>query len=134
MGMTLGLRWTVTVLGGTILLLVALACTTEVEVPGETIVVEKEVVKQVEVPGETVVVEKEVVKQVEVPGKTVVVEKIVVATPLPEPQQSGELVVGLTVVNPPIFLPSEEHFAAGAFLADVGVFESLFRHSWARPA
>jgi ABC-type transport system substrate-binding protein len=143
MGKTLGLRWIVAVLGGTVLLLAALACTTEVEVPGETVVVEevpgetvvveKEVVKQVEVPGETVIVEKEVVKQVEVPGETVVVEKIVVATPLPEPQQSGELVVGVTVVNPPIFLPSEEHFAAGAFLADVGVFESLFRHSWADP-
>ena len=74
------------------------ACTREVvkevEVPGETVVVEKEVVKEVkvEVPGETVVVEKEVVKEVEVevvvekevvrevqvPGETVVVEKEVV--------------------------------------------------------
>ena len=35
-----------------------------VEVPGETVVVEKEVVKTVEVPGQTVVVEKEVVKEV----------------------------------------------------------------------
>ena len=40
----------------------------EVQVPGETVVVEKEVVKTVEVPGQTVVVEKEVVKTVEVPG------------------------------------------------------------------
>ena len=47
----------------------------EVMVPGETIVVEKEVVKEVkvEVPGETVVVEKEVIKEVEV-VKEVVVE------------------------------------------------------------
>ena len=48
----------------------------DIEVPGETIVVEKEVVKTVEVPGETIVVEKEVVK--EVPGETVVVTKEVV--------------------------------------------------------
>ncbi len=78
------------------LLAVIAACAGEtVEVPGETVVVEKvvtetvevpgetvtvEVVKEVEVPGETVVVEKEVVKTVEVPGETVVVEKEVVKT------------------------------------------------------
>ena len=57
----------------------------EVEVPGETVVVEREVIKEVpvevmverevvkEVPVE-VVVEKEVVREVEVPGETVVVE------------------------------------------------------------
>ena len=102
----LGLCWIIAAAGLALLLAASLACTTEVEVPGETVVVEKEVVKEIEVPGETVVVEKEVVKQVEipgqtvvvekevvkqveVPGQTVVVEKIVVATPLPEPQQSG---------------------------------------------
>ena len=52
--------------------------TETVEVPGETVVVEKEVIKTVEVPGETVT--KEVVKEVEVPGETVVVEKEVVKT------------------------------------------------------
>ena len=78
---------------------VALACgtkevvkTVEIKVPGETVVVEKEVIKEVEVevvvekevvkevmvPGETVVVEKEVVKTVEVPGETMVVEKEVI--------------------------------------------------------
>ena len=78
------------------LLAVAAACAGEtVEVPGETVVVEKEVIKEVMVPGETVVVEKivtetvevpgetvvqEVVKTVEVPGQTVVVEKEVVKT------------------------------------------------------
>ena len=67
----------------TVLALVALlACARdvirEVEVPGETIVVEKVVVKEVEVPGETIVVEKAVVKEVEVPGETIVVEKVVV--------------------------------------------------------
>ena len=45
------------------------------EVPGETVVVEKEVVKTVEVPGQTVVVEKEVVKTVEVPGPERIVVK-----------------------------------------------------------
>ena len=91
--------------------LAAVACTKEVvkevEVPGETIIVEKEVVKEVEVevivekevvkevevevivekevvktvevPGETIV-EKEVVKTVEVPGETIIVEKEVVKT------------------------------------------------------
>ena len=57
---------------------VASACTREVEVPGETVVVEKVVVEKVEVPGETVVVEKVVVEKVEVPGETVVVKEEVV--------------------------------------------------------
>ena len=62
---------------GAVLLLLAAACGTEtVEVPGETVVVEKEVIKTVEVPGETVVVEKEVVKTIEVPGQTVVKEVV----------------------------------------------------------
>ena len=61
------------------LLAVAAACSSEtIEVPGETVVVEKEVIKTVEVPGETVT--KEVVKEVMVPGETVVVEKEVVKT------------------------------------------------------
>ena len=71
------LRWLVVAISAAMLLAVAAACGTEtVEVPGETVVVEKEVVKTVEVPGETVV--KEVVKEVQVPGETVVVEKEVV--------------------------------------------------------
>ena len=62
---------------GAVLLLLAAACGTEtVEVPGETVVVEKEIIKTVEVPGETVVVEKEVVKTIEVPGQTVVKEVV----------------------------------------------------------
>ena len=78
-----------------------------VEVPGETVVKEvvktvevpgqtvvKEVVKTVEVPGQTVVVEKEVVKTVEVPGQTVVVEKEVVKT------------VELVVTPTPVVLPA----------------------------
>ena len=67
------LRWLVVVAGAAMLLAVVAACAGEtVEVPGETVVVEKEVIKTVEVPGETVV--KEVVKEVQVPGETVVVE------------------------------------------------------------
>ena len=77
------------------LLVLAAACTRTVEVPGETVVVEKivtetvevpgetvtlEVVREVEVPGETIVVEKEIVKEVQVPGETVVVEKVVTET------------------------------------------------------
>ena len=92
----LSYRWVVVAISAAMLLIVAGACRGEtVEVPGQTVVVEKEViktievpgetvtvevVKEVEIPGETVVVEKEVVKTVEVPGETVVVEKEVVTT------------------------------------------------------
>ena len=59
------------------LLVVGAACGTEtVEVPGETVVVEKIVTETVEVPGETVTVTKEVVKTVEVPGETVIKEVV----------------------------------------------------------
>ena len=78
MSKTLGIRWLVVAAGAAMLLVLGAACTKEIEVPGETIIVEKEVVKTVEVPGETIVVEKEVVKTVEVPGETIVVEKEVV--------------------------------------------------------
>ena len=86
------------VTGMLMVLTLALACSKPEPVapvaPGETVVVEKEVIKEVQVPGETIVVEKEVVKTVEVPvevikevvrevqvpGETVVVEKEVVKT------------------------------------------------------
>ena len=90
------IRWLTLAVSAAMLLVIATACAGEtVEVPGETVVVEKEVIKEVQVPGETVVVEKEVikevmvpgetvtkevVKEVEVPGETVVVEKEVVKT------------------------------------------------------
>ena len=93
---SISLRWLVVAVSAAMLLAVAGACGTEtVEVPGETVVVEKVVTETVEVPGETVVVKeeviktvevpgetvvKEVVKTVEVPGETVVVEKVVVRT------------------------------------------------------
>jgi len=63
----------------------------EVQVPGETIVVEKEVIKEVEV-DRIVTVEKEVI--VEVPGETVVVEKQVVV----EKEVIREVPVETTVV------------------------------------
>ena len=71
------LRWLVVAAGAAMLLAVAAACSSEtVEVPGETVVVEKVVTETVEVPGETVVVEKEVIKTVEVPGETVTKEVV----------------------------------------------------------
>ena len=116
------------------LLAVAAACSSEtIEVPGETVVVEKEVVKTVEVPGETVVkevvkevmvpgetvvVKEEVVKEVMVPGETVVVEKEVVKTVevpgetvtvevVKEVQVPGETVVVEKVVTQTVQVPGE---------------------------
>ncbi len=92
MSKTLGMRWLVVAAGAALLLVLAAACGAEtetIEVPGETVVVKEEVIKEVEVPGKTVVVEKEVVKEVQVPGETVVVEKEVVK----EVQVPGETVV-----------------------------------------
>ena len=72
------LRWLVVAVSAAILLAVAAACSTEtIEVPGETVVVEKEVIKEVMVPGETIVVEKEVVKTVAGPERVVVKEVVV---------------------------------------------------------
>ena len=71
------LRWLVVAVSAAMLLAVVAACGSEtVEVPGETVVVEKVVTETVEVPGETVVVEKEVIKTVEVPGETVTKEVV----------------------------------------------------------
>ena len=88
-------------------LILMLACgTTEtitkverVEVPGETVVVEKEVVKTVEVPGQTVT--KEVVKTVEVPGKTIVVEKEVEVVKVVEKVEVVEKLVEKVVIATP---------------------------------
>ena len=116
------------------LLAVAAACGSEtVEVPGETVVVEKvvtetvevpgetvvkEVVKEVMVPGETVVVKEEVVKEVMVPGETVVIEKVVTETVevpgetvtvevVKEVQVPGETVVVEKVVTETVEVPGE---------------------------
>ncbi len=65
-------RWVVVAVSAAMLLVLAAACgeTKTIEVPGETVVVEKEVIKTVEVSGGT----KEVIKKVEVPGETVTVQ------------------------------------------------------------
>ena len=77
MRISTSMRWLVVVAGAVMLLAVVTACGAEtVEVPGETVVVEKVVTETVEVPGETVVVEKEVIKTVEVPGETVTKEVV----------------------------------------------------------
>ena len=84
------------------LLAVAAACAGEtVEVPGETVVVEKVVTETVEVPGETVVVEKEVIKTVEVPGETVTKEVV------KEVMVPGETVVVEKVITETVEVPGE---------------------------
>ena len=88
MRISTSMRWLVVAVSAAMLLAVAAACSSEtIEVPGETVVVEKEVIKTVEVPGETVV--KEVIKEVQVPGETVVVKEEVVK----EVMVPGETVV-----------------------------------------
>ena len=104
MRISTSMRWLVVAVSAAMLLAVAAACSSEtVEVPGETVVVEKEVVKTVEVPGETVVVEKEVVKTVEVPGETVVVKEEVVK----EVMVPGETVVVEKEVVKTVEVPGE---------------------------
>ena len=99
---TISLYWLVVAISAAMLLVVAGACRGEtVEVPGQTVVVEKEVVKTIEVPGETVTIE--VVKEVQVPGETVVVEKEVVKTV----QVPGETVVVEKVVTETVEVPGE---------------------------
>jgi len=67
MGDVIRFRWVVPAALAVMLTIFFAACTTTetVEVAGETVVVEKEVVKEIQVPGETVVVQEEVVKIVE---------------------------------------------------------------------
>ena len=96
------MRWLVVAVSAAMLLAVAAACAGEtVEVPGETVVVEKEVIKTVEVPGETVTLE--VIKEVEVPGETVVVKEEVVK----EVMVPGETVVVEKVVTETVEVPGE---------------------------
>ena len=96
------LRWLVVAVSAAMLLAVAAACAGEtVEVPGETVVVEKEVIRTVEVPGETVV--KEVVREVQVPGETVVVKEVVTETV----EVPGETVVVEKEVVKTVEVPGE---------------------------
>ena len=124
------------------LLSVAAACAGEtIEVPGETVVVKEEVVKEVMVPGETVVVEKEVVKTVEVPGPERVVEKVVVKE-VPGKNYVTDPVTG-KVYSPPeyggtlIYVlnttvePRDAWFGSGAGQVMSGVIEKLGTVDWA---
>jgi peptide/nickel transport system substrate-binding protein len=54
------------------------------------------------------------------------------ATNVPK-TETKTLVVGLTKVDPPIFLPSESAFSSAVFNAHSGVFESLLRYEYADP-
>ena len=84
-----------------ILMVMVVACTETVEVPGETIIVKEEVIKEVQVPGETVVVEKEVIKTVEVPGETITKEVV------KEVEVPGETVVVEKEVVKTVEVPGE---------------------------
>ena len=95
-------RWLVVAVSAAMLLVIVGACSGEtVEVPGETVVVEKEVIKEVMVPGETVVVEKEVIKEVMVPGETVTKEVV------KEVEVPGETVVVKEEVVKTVEVPGE---------------------------
>ena len=115
----------------------------EVQVAGETVVQTVVVEKEVQVAGETVVqtvvVEREVVVEVEkeVP---VEVERQVIATATPRPAgeevaPSGEardLVLGVNLIPPPIFVPSYMNFQVETFQA-MGMFEGLLHASHVDP-
>ena len=102
MSTSTSLRWLVAAASAALLLAFAVACSEAAPAPApETIVVEKEVVKEVMVPGETVVVEKEVVRTVEVPGETVVQEVV------KEVMVPGETVVVEKVVTETVEVPGK---------------------------
>ena len=136
------LRWLVVTISAAMLLAVAAACGTEtVEVPGETVIVEKEVIKTVEVPGETVVVKEEVVKTVEVPGpeRVVVKEVQVPGKKYVTDPTTGKVVAapeyGGTITFATKFLPSTaDTYFGGQFLSfATGVNEKLGIADWATP-
>ena len=96
------LRWLVVAVSAAMLLALAAACSAEtIEVPGETVIVEKVVTETVEVPGQTVV--KEVIKEVQVPGETIVVEKVVTETV----EVPGQTVVVEKVVTETVEVPGQ---------------------------
>ena len=55
------------------------------------------------------------------------------AATTPPQAQTKLLVVGLTKVDPPIFLPSESAFSSAVFNSHSGVFESLLRYEFSDP-
>ena len=154
MGKTSGRRmfWLSLVAAGVVVVAAAVACGGEEVVVERTVIVEKPVVQTVvvekpveKVVQQTVVVEK-VVQQTVVVEKVVqqtvvvekLIEKVVVATPTPapavvKPTQTGTLIVALTKVEPPIFLPSESAYASSVFNSFSGVFEGLVRRTYAEP-
>ena len=102
MSTSTSLRWLVVAVSAAMLLALAAACSAEtIEVPGETVIVEKVVTETVEVPGQTVV--KEVIKEVQVPGETVVVEKVVTETV----EVPGQTVVVEKVVTETVEVPGQ---------------------------
>ena len=102
MRISTSLRWLVVAVTAAMLLAVAAACSSEtIEVPGETVVVEKVVTETVEVPGQTVVIEKVVTETVEVPGETVTVEVV------KEVEVPGETVVVTKEVIKEVKVPGE---------------------------
>ena len=133
------LRWLVVAVSAAILLAVAAACGTEtIEVPGETVVVEKEVIKEVMVPGETVVVEKEVVKTVEVPGPERVVVKEVPGKKYVTDPSTGKVVVApeyggtFTMASSQSTMYIDSHtFGSAAMHWVPGVVERLSKVDWA---
>ena len=123
----IGRCWFVVAAGAVMLLAVAAACGTEtIEVPGETVVVEKEVIKEVQVPGETVVVEKEVVKTVEVPGETVTKEVV------KEVQVPGETVVVEKEVVKTVEVPGQTVVVEKEVVKEVEA-ERYVRNVWGEP-
>jgi peptide/nickel transport system substrate-binding protein len=87
-------RWLVVAVSTAMLLVLVAAC-------GETIVVEKEVIKTIEVPGQTVTTE--VIKEVRVPGETVTVTKEVIK----EVRVPGETVTVVTEVVKEVQVPGQ---------------------------
>jgi len=51
----------------------------------------------------------------------------------PVASSGGQLIVGVGIVDPPIFLPSESAFSSAVFNSTNGIFESLVRHTWEAP-
>jgi len=128
MGKILGFRWVILTLSATMLLVLAAACTSTetVEVPGETVIVEKEVVKEVQVPGETVIVEKEVVKVVS--GKSYVTDPANGKT-VTAPQYGGTLTYPRTSDWP--HADTHFHHHPGTLVSNV--IERLGLANWATP-
>ena len=136
------LRWLVVAVSAAILLAVAAACGTEtIEVPGETVVVEKEVIKEVMVPGETVVVKEEVVKTVEVPGpeRVVVKEVMVPGKKYVTDPTNGKVVSApeyggtITYARKDMPVTADTYYGGMQTWFAQGVLEKLAQADWATP-